>query len=238
MATIKITKRLPYETGRDYACRTIKENIIHLELIPGSLVSEKELAQQLGLSRTPVREALIDLAKVGIVEVLPQRGSRISYISYQLVDEARFMRCALEIAVCRKICPIATLENTAMLTENIRQQELCTASDDSGRFLELDDQFHQYLFQLAGMPHAHGLISSFTVHFDRVRNLSLHTVSHSELISDHRALVFALLSHDEQLAQSIVEQHLSRYKLDEAAIRRQYPSYFSPQDQESTAFLP
>ena len=67
-----ITERLPRETGRDYALRILKDNIVRLELEPGSMVSENELASELGLSRTPVREALIELSKVNIVEIYPQ----------------------------------------------------------------------------------------------------------------------------------------------------------------------
>ena len=80
------------ETGRDYAMRVLKENILRLELEPGSKVSENELAAQLGLSRTPVREALMALAKVRLVEVYPQRGSEVARIDYDLVEESCFMR--------------------------------------------------------------------------------------------------------------------------------------------------
>ena len=74
----------------------LKENIISMELKPGAMVSENELAAQLGLSRTPVREALMDMAQYGLVDILPQRGSRISLIDYALVEEARFAREVLE----------------------------------------------------------------------------------------------------------------------------------------------
>ena len=60
---MRLLQRLPRETGRDYALRSIKENIISLDLAPGSSISENELASELGLSRTPIREALIELAK-------------------------------------------------------------------------------------------------------------------------------------------------------------------------------
>ena len=66
---MKLLERLPRETGRDYALRTIKDNIIKLELAPGSPVSENELAAELQLSRTPVREALIELSKVKVIEI-------------------------------------------------------------------------------------------------------------------------------------------------------------------------
>lgn len=225
---MRITERFSYESGRDYACRMIKENIVSLELAPGCLVSEKELARQLDLSRTPVREALIDLAKVGIIEVLPQRGSRISYIDYQMVDEARFMRNALEVAVCRKLCLTADLALVAPLTSLIRRQEQALAGPNPHDFFHLDDEFHLQLFQIAGMTHTNDLMSSFLVHFDRVRNLALYVSTPDLLLADHRLLVFAILAHDQALAAQTVEAHLSRYKIDEAAIRRSYPHYFRP----------
>ena len=72
-----IKERTGRETGRNYALRILKENIVMLELEPGSRISENELAQELGVSRTPVREALIELSKSKIVEIFPQKGSFI-----------------------------------------------------------------------------------------------------------------------------------------------------------------
>mgnify|MGYP000929655700 CR=1 FL=1 len=96
---MKIISRNPDETGRAYALRVLKENITDTTLIPGTLLSENELAKELGLSRVPVREALIELSKSDIVEILPQRGSRVSLIDLKLVDEAGFFRRTLECAV-------------------------------------------------------------------------------------------------------------------------------------------
>ena len=101
---MRITERDPRETGRDYALRTLKDNIIHLELAPGEKVSENELAVQMKLSRTPVREALIELSKVRIVEIYPQRGSVVSLVDHDRVEEARFMRTVLETAVVELMC--------------------------------------------------------------------------------------------------------------------------------------
>ena len=93
---MRIEERRNAETARDYARRILKHNIVSMDLEPGAMVSENELAAQLGLSRTPVREALMDLAKCRVVDVMPQRGSRIALIDYTLVDEARFARQVLE----------------------------------------------------------------------------------------------------------------------------------------------
>ena len=88
-----IEERLPGESARDYAFRVIKQNIVSVELKPGSLLSENELSSRLGISRTPVREALSDLARVSILETLPQRGTFIALIDPKMVEDSRFLRC-------------------------------------------------------------------------------------------------------------------------------------------------
>ena len=75
-----ITEQLARENGRDYALRILKDNIIRLEMEPGSSISDREVAAKLSLSRTPVREALLELAKAKVVEIYPQRGSVVSLI--------------------------------------------------------------------------------------------------------------------------------------------------------------
>ena len=97
-------ERLPRESSRDYALRTIKENIIDLTLAPGSQISENELAVELGLSRTPVREALIELSKIHIIEIHPQRKTTVTLIDDKMVEESRFMRDLLECAVVELDC--------------------------------------------------------------------------------------------------------------------------------------
>ncbi len=99
-----IETKQPKETAAEYALRVLKENIISLDLAPGSMVSENEIAAQLGISRTPVREALIELSRVGIVQIMPQKGSRINLIDYGMVEESRFLRLVLEREVVKLIC--------------------------------------------------------------------------------------------------------------------------------------
>ena len=183
----------------------------------------------MNLSRTPIREALIDLSKVGIVEVLPQRGSRISYIDYRLVDEARFTRSALEVALCQKICLTADLSLLTALTENILLQEACLTQGDPAAFFHLDNEFHRLLFEIGGLSRTYEIISGLTVHFDRVRSMSLYVVKPDQLLVVVKALIYALLSHDRDLVAETVETHLSRYKIDKAAIRQQYSGYFKPE---------
>lgn len=221
-----LTERLPRETGRDYALRTIKENIIRLELAPGSMVSENELAMEMNLSRTPVREALIELSKVKIVEIFPQKGSMVSLIDYALVEEARFIRDVLECAVVGLVCEMANEKDLEMLRENVKLQEFYMENHYFTPFLPLDNQFHQSLFEIARKPQAYELMNNVSIHFDRVRNMALTVVTDLKIVEDHKVLVEDISRRDAPMAKRHMEEHLSRYKIDEKAIREKYASYF------------
>lgn len=215
------------ENARSYALRMLKQNVISLDLEPGSLLSEKELAEQMGISRTPVREALIELSRVGIVTIFPQKGTQVGLIDYSLVEEARFIRIALEKEVVKILCETATDETFVKLNELVQLQELYLELNNPTKLLELDDTFHATLFTAAGKITSYNWLNEgMNIHFDRVRKMSLEAVKNTKIVEDHRQIAEALKIKDVQLAQSLVEKHLSRYKVDEETIRRAYPKFF------------
>lgn len=225
---MRLSERYPKETGRAYALRMIKNNIICLELEPGSLVSENHLADEMGLSRTPVREALIELSKGGIVEVYPQKGSVISLIDYDLVEQARFMRGVMENAVVRLACEAATPDALLKLEENVKLQEFYLSVEQPTRLMELDDDFHETLFEIAQKGQIYSLIQNLTIHFNRVRNMVLTAVKNIKIVQDHQAILEAVRERDPQRAAEIMDKHLSRYIIDEEEIRQKYDAkYFT-----------
>ena len=223
---MRLTERYSKETGREYALRMLKDNIIHLDLIPGKLLSENELSSEMHLSRTPVREALIELSKVKIVEIYPQKGSAVALIDYNLVEEARFMRNVLECAVVELACKMAGEEAVMELRENVKLQEFYMENRSPERLLKLDDEFHRLLFHITGKDQVYQLMDSITIHFDRIRSMSLMAVKDLKTISDHQAIVEAIAAKDGETAKDVMEKHLSRYKIDEEALRKEYPGYF------------
>lgn len=227
---MNIPERLPRELGRDYALRVIRENIETSELEPGSMISESELASRLGLSRTPVREALIELSKANIVEIYPQRGSFVSLIDYTMVEEARFMRNVLEHAVVREVCEIATEEDIMRLKENLHLQQFYLANNERDKLMEKDNELHRLLFDIAKKPNLFDLIRFASIHFDRVRHLSLIVVRDLKIVEDHEKLIRAIEERDADRAEEIMELHLSRYKVDAEAIKAAYPHYIKPED--------
>lgn len=221
-----VTQRQQGESGRSYALRNIKENIVRLELAPGSKVSESEIAAGLGLSRTPVREALQELSRERIVEIYPQRGSIIALVDYTLVDEARFMRQCLESGVADVLAQRAGTMDFSHLRENLELQEYYLRSGNLDKLLELDNQFHQELYCLAGYENCYRMMSGMYLHFDRVRWMATQSVNQEPCVEDHRAIYQAIIQGNSQEAAKVVREHLMRYRVDEAKLRREYPGYF------------
>lgn len=224
---MRVSERFPRETGRDYALRMLKENIINLELAPGSAISENELASELGLSRTPVREALIELSKVKIVDVQPQKKSLVSFIDYDMVEESRFMRNHLECAVAELACGMASAEDLERLSENVKLQNFYLESGSSEQLMRLDNEFHQTLFEIAQKPQVFAMIQNFSIHFDRVRRMALDSVKDLKIVQDHAGITLAIRENRPEEARALMEKHLSRYKVDAAAVRSKYPQYFA-----------
>lgn len=220
---MQIPVRDPKESGRDYALRCLTENILNLELTPGSMVSENELAAQLGLSRTPVREALMALAKVRLVDVYPQRGSAVALVDYELVEETCFMRRVFEVAVVEVACKNATEEDKVALKDNVAAQERFLQEGRPEQLMPLDNELHKLLFLIAHKTQMWDMMSSYTLHFDRVRRMALDPVRNDRNVADHRAIVDAICTGDAAQAKKLMERHLNRYKVDENALRSRYP---------------
>lgn len=230
---MRILERLPRESGRDYALRTIKENIIHAELEPGAYISENELASELGLSRTPVREALIELARCKAVEIAPQKRSMVSLIDYSLVEEARFTRNVLECAVVSLCCTMAAEEDLFHLSENVKLQEFYMNNGQYEAIMALDNQFHELLFNIAQKPQVFYLVKNMAIHFDRVRSIALNGIHDLDIVSDHRKILEAIRCRDCKLAEALMEIHLNRCKIDALAIRERFPQYFRAETNEA-----
>ena len=223
---MKFTNRLQQETARDYAFRVLRDNIVSLELKPGTLISENEMAMELGLSRTPVREAIIDLAKVSIIETIPQRGSDVALIDTKMVEESRFLRKVLDEAVIEVACDIADSALIDAMEENVHLQEFYLEKSDTNRIFELDNAFHKLIYSAAQKDIIYDIRSTMMLHFDRVRTLSVEAVKDMKIVGDHRGMLEAIKGHDKEAAVALVEKHLGRYRVDETKIREEFPAYF------------
>lgn len=205
----------------------IRQAIVQLQLRPGNLLSEAEVARQLGVSRQPVREAFIKLAEVGLVEVRPQRGTFVVMISKREVQNARFIREAIEVAVARKAAREAGEGQIGILRDIIAdQQRMATAGDHSG-FLRLDEAFHEALAHSADCDHAWRVLESLKAQMDRVRWLSMPDATPFEtLITQHAAIVDAIAAKSPEAAEAAVHKHLGEILTSLPRLAAEHPELF------------
>ncbi|MFP3459894.1 GntR family transcriptional regulator [Arthrobacter globiformis] len=227
MATGKPEKgQSPRLSVRDQTLDTLRRRIISLQLPPGEPLSENELAQELGVSRTPVRESLILLREEGLVQVFPQIGSFVSLVDLGRVAEAQFVREAIECASLKDAVVDAT--GLAGLREILAAQRDAEASGDVEEFFRLDEDFHRELLRLAGHESAWTAVNSAKAHLDRARRLSLiDTRPVSTLIDQHTAVVDALEADNRPEADSSLRVHLRGVFEDVKRIQASSPELFS-----------
>ena len=223
---MKLPERLPRETGRDYALRVLKENIVNLEIAPGSQISENELSAALGISRAPIREALSELEKVKIVEIQPQKKTSVLLIDPVLVEEARFMRSTLEDAVIGEVCMQRTEQDLFRLEENLTLQDLAFRSNALDQVMIKDNEFHRYFFEISRKPEIYQLMQTLQIHFDRVRNLTLYTIIDRKILEEHKEIFRCIREQDVESARIRLRAHLERVQVDSSVVRKAYPQYF------------
>jgi DNA-binding GntR family transcriptional regulator len=211
---------------RDQTLETLRRRIISLQLPPGEPLSENELAQELGVSRTPVRESLILLREEGLVQVYPQIGSFVSLVDLGRVSEAQFVREAIECASLRDLS--VDEAGIAGLRVILQSQADADAHSDVEEFFRLDEEFHRELLRLAGHESAWAAVNSAKAHLDRARRLSLlDTRPVATLIQQHTAVVDALESNNLTDADASLRLHLRGVFEDVQRIQQATPQLFS-----------
>lgn len=198
-----------------------------LRIPPGSSLSETELAEELHVSRTPVREAIARLVDNGLVSVVPQVGTRVEPIRLRDVEEAHFIRESLELSAFAAACT-QPMRDVGTLRVLIEEQELSHARRDFDAVFEGDEALHARIFTIAGHPGAWRVLQPVKFQLDRVRRLSLPDLSTIRaLIEEHVAIVDALEVGDARGGCVHLRRHVRRVLDYAPALRTQHPQYFA-----------
>jgi len=201
--------------------------ILDMDLKPFEELSEARLAGEFGVSRTPVREALARLARRGLVDVYPQRGTLVSPISIQRVAKARFIRDALERPLARLAATKVNAELASQMEREIALQETYARLGDDKSFLQSDDQFHALIAKAAGYESIWEDVGEAKFHMDRIRRLSLLSKARMvQITKEHTEIFDAIRAHDGAEAEASIAQHLQSVFTDIDAIRADHPDYF------------
>ena len=207
--------------------RELRNAIVTMGIRPGQALSEQEIATRLGVSRQPVREAFIKLGESGLVRILPHRGTLVVKISRAAVEDARFIREAVECAVAREAASRADAGVAASLAESLARQRRAARAKDLEGFFALDEEFHRLLAEGAGRPSAWRIVEDVKPQMDRVRFLSMPDATPLRvLVAQHAAIVEAVRTGKPDAAEAAMRAHLTEILRSLPRLAGEHPELF------------
>ncbi|HEY1457765.1 MAG TPA: GntR family transcriptional regulator [Solirubrobacteraceae bacterium] len=213
--------------GRGRVYSLLRDAIVSSEFHPGQRLSEADLAKRLGVSRTPIREALVRLRDDRLVEIVPQLGTYVTRISRQAIDDAQFVRESLECAAVRVAAGQTSVEDLAALDAIVERQRGAYRAREIDRFYVLDDELHRTLCDLSGHGIAWSLSQRASGHLNRIRRLSMTLPAYiDEMITEHEAVIDAVRRHEPEQAEQALREHLRMVVSALPDIECSHPEYF------------
>lgn len=217
--------------ARETAYRRIKQNIIELVFKPGDCLIDKQLAEEFGMSRTPIREALMILSFEKLIEILPQRGTFVTPIDVAMVELEQFIRCELEKQVLLRVCDLLTPKHQGWYCENLHLQKFydeIDQEDKQQKLYELDNQFHRFAFLIDGKERHIIYMDKNTNHIERLRILSLKYIPQNgaKVFSDHEKIKMLLFEKKKDALRQALETHLNLYREHLTLLRHDFPEFF------------
>ncbi|EZH65690.1 hypothetical protein DH09_12620 [Bacillaceae bacterium JMAK1] len=214
--------------------RYLYNEVITLKYKPGQMISENELAQLLGVSRTPIREAIRLLSSEGFLRVIPQKGIQVEYISLNKVKEAFQVRESLERTAFRQVAESwnpetkeATYHKRVVL-DVIMQQKEAANKDDLEQFYHYDEVFHDKILEICGNETLSEYVRQVRGHVNRMRYLEFYETQETDrIIEDHEQMLQLIESNDVAALDTKLTEHLNNVWAYYDYIFEKYPEYFS-----------
>ncbi|TDH61812.1 GntR family transcriptional regulator [Dankookia rubra] len=217
----------PRRSAAEIAYGQLRQAVITLALPPGTILSRAELAARLGVSQTPVREALIRLQEEGLIDVVPHSATRVARIDLASAREASFLRLSIEVEIVRRLAAAPTPALAAGLRGEIARMAELHAQGDQEGLATADEAFHSLLHAAAGVPGLRELIRSRSGHLDRLRRMHLPAPGKAErIIAEHGAVAEAIIARAPEAAERELRLHLSHTFAELDRIRAVHPSFF------------
>lgn len=213
---------------QDRAYQLIRGAIVSAKHKPGERLPMKRLCDEMGLGRTPVREALVRLSQERLVSSVPQSGTYVSLIDLDAAENARFVREALEMEVAAEASARIDRRGYVALDAIMREQEEAARRRDNAAFFENDNLFHRLIFVIAGRAEVWDWIEAMAVNLDRFRWLSITTegLDWQVVLDQHYQLCDAIVNRRPTEARYLASMHLHKMLADERVVTERYPEYF------------
>jgi len=205
----------------------LRNSILDLSLEPGMALRKGALCEQLGVSRSPVAEALGRLSSDGLVDIIPQSVTRVSRFSMSELREESFLRDAIEVSAVGKVAKERTDEQLRKLKRNLQMQNLLVADGDFQGFFEADLAFHDLILAFTGYPKVALAADQMSLQLRRARVLILPEKGRkAESVMEHKAILDAIEAQDVNAAKRAMSRHLSHLITRVAPLELQRPEYF------------
>lgn len=214
-------------TTTDAVYETLHDEIVSLEILPGTKLSETEVARRFGVSRQPVRNAFTRLDNEELLLIQPQKATKVRGFSIERIELARLVRLAVEIEVVYRAVAVWDASCESKLSENLEAQKNALGAGDLATFHALDYDFHKLLYVLSGNPAAFDVMLECKQKVDRLCLLSLEKGNEAEaILKDHLNIADSIASGSVEKAQNAVRKHLSRLDATVEFIHKSHPHYF------------
>jgi DNA-binding GntR family transcriptional regulator len=195
------------------AYKLIREAILDMTFPPASALSEAVLVEQIGVSRTPIRQALQRLEQENLVRIFPQRGTTVAPLDMTGFREALFTRVALEVAAGCEAARRITKADCLELERQVHAQERLVEEGDDQAFFEQNELFHRRIMAIAAVPNVWSAVDSVKVHLDRFRAAHLGLSEHYPLkpvVMEHANIVEALSRGEAAAVADLMREHIEK----------------------------
>lgn len=204
--TMNVNEYLPL---RDVVFNTLREAILRGDLEPGERLMEIALANRLGVSRTPIREAIRKLELEGLVVMIPRRGAQVASITKKDLQDVLEVRSSLEVLATELACERITPEQLDSLKSALSRFESVLGNSDVSVIARADVDFHDVIFESTNNARLVQILNNLREQMYRYRLEYLKDFSsHGQLLEEHKRLVEAIAAHDRQKAVEIIKAHI------------------------------
>lgn len=209
--------------------QALRQAILALDYRPGEVLRKPEICAALGVSRSPVSDAVARLSVEGLVDVVPQAGTFVARLSMPEIREGAFLREAIELAAVERIAPVITDDQLAQLRRSIAVQAALVEHGDIPGFYAQDAGMHELLLSFTGFRRLAQVSETAWLQVNRARRLILPVPGRvQQTLEEHRAILAALEARDPVAARAAVRHHLGQLVTYLEPLERTHPEFFAP----------
>ncbi|MDP4181807.1 MAG: GntR family transcriptional regulator [Bacillota bacterium] len=187
----------------------LQNDIINGKYQPGENLIETRLSEELGVSRTPIREALRQLELEGLVQSIPNKGVVVTGVSTKDIKDIYTIRTMIEGLAAKWAAEKITPEELVELKESLELEEFYTLRNDTSHVLKLDSKYHELIFKASKSRPLLFMLSTFHLYIQRARNISISSPGRAEqALLEHKAIFKAISEGDAEMAQILTTEHV------------------------------